>query len=103
MEADNLLVRGRIREQTVVSGTETRMMDALRNLMETLTHLPESYQQEAVQRIQPIVEELDDRAWDEAFADPRSDAFLRELTEETEREEREGKLIDLNAALGADE
>jgi hypothetical protein len=39
------------------------MIDALRNLMEILAHLPESYQQEAVQRIQPIVEELDERAW----------------------------------------
>jgi hypothetical protein len=79
------------------------MIDALRNLMETLAHLPESYQQEAVSKIQPIVDELDDRAWDEAFADPRSEAFFRELTEEAEREEREGRLIDLDAALGADE
>ncbi len=53
------------------------MIDELRNLFEVLSHLPESYQQEAVRRIQPIVDELDDCAWDEAFADPRSDAFLR--------------------------
>lgn len=79
------------------------MIDALRNLMETLAHLPKSFQQEAVCKIQPIVDELDDRAWDEAFADPRSEAFFHELTEEAEREEREGKLIDLDAALGADE
>ncbi len=79
------------------------MIDALRNLMETLAHLPEPYQQEAVQRIQPIVDELDDRAWDEAFADPRSEAFLQELAEEAERGRAAGTLVSLEDILSDDE
>lgn len=75
------------------------MIDELRNLMETLARLPESFQREAARRIQSVVEELDDRAWDVAFADSRSGVLLRELAAETEREECEGKLIDLDAEL----
>jgi hypothetical protein len=76
------------------------MIDALRNLMETLAHLPEAYQQEAVRGIQPIVDELDDRAWDEAFSDPRSDAFFAEAQAELER--AVGTLVPLRDVLGED-
>ena len=79
------------------------MIDALRNLMETLAHLPESYQQEAACKIQPIVDELDDRAWDEAFSDPRSDAFFAEAEAELERERAAGTLVPLQDVLGNDE
>jgi hypothetical protein len=79
------------------------MIDPLRNLMETLAHLPEQYQLEAVQRIQPIVDELDDRAWDEAFADPRSDAFFAEAEAELERERAAGTLVPLDEILSGEE
>jgi len=67
--------------------------------METLAHLPESYQQEAVCIIQPIVDELDDRAWDEAFSDPRSDAFFAEAEAEPERERAARTLVPLHDLL----
>lgn len=79
------------------------MIDELRNLFEVLSHLPESYQQEAVRRIQPIVDELDDCAWDEAFADPRSDAFFVEAKAELDRERAAGTLRPLEDVLDEDE
>jgi hypothetical protein len=71
--------------------------------METLAHLPEAYQQEALRRIQPIVEDLDDRAWDEAFADPQSDAFFVEAEAALERERAAGTLVPLEVVLGGEE
>jgi hypothetical protein len=92
-----------MRVGTIPGETEHDMIDTLHNLMETLAHLPEAYQQEAVRRIQPIVEELDDRAWDEGFADTRSDTFFAEAEAELERERAAGTLIPLEDMLGKEE
>ncbi len=44
------------------------MIDTLRSLIESLEKLPESYQEEAARRMEPIVDELVDRRWEEQLA-----------------------------------
>jgi hypothetical protein len=53
------------------------MIDTLRSLIASLEKLPESYQEEAARRIEPIVEELADRRWEEQLARIPDDAWTR--------------------------
>jgi hypothetical protein len=78
------------------------MIDTLRKLVESLERLPEQ-QQEAARRIEPILEDLSASAWDELLATPESLAFLDELAAEADAERVAGLLIDLDAALEAEE
>jgi hypothetical protein len=79
------------------------MIDTLRRLIERLEQMPEDEQEEIVRRIEPIIEDVDDLIWDELLATPESIAFLDELAAEAERERAAGLLIDLDAALEAEE
>lgn len=45
------------------------MIDRLRELVESLESLPENLQHEAAEQIEPNVDCLADRHWDELFAD----------------------------------
>jgi hypothetical protein len=61
----------------VCAEQEGAMIDTLRSLIVSLEKLPESYQKEAVRRIEPIVDELVDRRWDEQLAKIPEDAWDR--------------------------
>ncbi len=79
------------------------MIDTLRRLIERLEQLPEDEQAEIARRIEPIIEDADERKWDELLATPESIAFLDELAAEAAREREAGLLIDLDEALEAEE
>jgi hypothetical protein len=79
------------------------MIDTLRKLVESLERLPEQQQEEAACRIEPILEDLSGSAWDELLATPESIAFLDRLAAEADAEREAGLLIDLDAALEAEE
>jgi hypothetical protein len=69
------------------------MAAPLPELIEMLKALPEDLQREAAERIQPIIEELDERYWDRQFADPGSEAFFAQMTAEAQKAERDGDLL----------
>ena len=50
------------------------MIETLRSLIASLETLPEAYPEEAVQRIEPIVDQLVDRRWEEQLARIPDDA-----------------------------
>ncbi len=79
------------------------MIDTLRRLIERLEQLPEDEQAEIARRIEPIIEDADERKWDELLATPESDAFIAQLIAQAHEDEKAGRLIDLDAALEADE
>ncbi len=79
------------------------MIDTLKRLIERLEQMPKDEQEEVVRRIEPIIEDVDDRKWDELLATPESIAFLDTLIAEAHREREAGLLIDLDAALEAEE
>jgi hypothetical protein len=59
------------------AGQENDLIDTLRSLIESLEKLPESYQEEAARRMEPIVDELVDRRWEEQLAKIPDDAWDR--------------------------
>lgn len=75
------------------------MIDTLKRIFERLEQLPENEQAEIARQIEPLIEDADDRKWDELLATPESIAFLDQLSAEAEREREAGLLIDLDAAL----
>ena len=75
------------------------MIDTLKRLIERLELMPEDEQEEMVRCIEPIIEDVDDRKWDELLATSESDAFIAELITQTHEDEKAGRLIDLDAAL----
>jgi len=79
------------------------MIDTLRRLIERLEQLPEDEQEEIARRIEAIVEDVDDRKWDELLATPESIAYLDKLAAEAKREREAGMLVDLDEALEAEE
>jgi hypothetical protein len=53
------------------------MIETLHSLIASLEKLPEAYQEEAARRIEPIVDELVDRRWEEQLARIPDDAWQR--------------------------
>lgn len=66
------------------------MTDALRSLIASLEKLPDSYQDEAARRIEPIIDELIDRRWDEQLA-RISEEDWNHLDAQLEQDHAEGK------------
>lgn len=89
--------------QRVIDLGGTDMIDTLRKLVDSLEHLPERQQEEVARRLEPIIEEVSDSAWDQLLATPESIAFLDELAAEADAERQAGDLIDLDAALASEE
>jgi hypothetical protein len=71
------------------------MSGTLHEMFERIERLPDAMQAEAMARIEVIFEDLEDQAWEEAFADPASDAFFAAAEAEIAQSKREGKLIPL--------
>ena len=63
------------------------MIDTLKRLIERLEQLPEDEQEEIARRIEPIIEDVDDRKWDELLTTPESIAFLDKLAVEVHKDE----------------
>ncbi len=57
------------------------MIEALRKLVESLESLPDHLQQEAMTQIEPIVDCLVDRHWDELFAATPDHVFDKMIAE----------------------
>lgn len=66
------------------------MTDALRSLIASLEKLPDSYQDEAARRIEPIVDELVDRRWEEQLARIPEEDWTR-LDAQLAQDHAEGK------------
>ena len=79
------------------------MIDTLKRIFDRLERLPKDEQAEIARRIEPLIEDADDRKWDELLATPESDAFIAQLIAEADEDERAGRLIDLDAALAAED
>lgn len=71
------------------------MSGTLREMIERIERLPDALRTEATARIEEMLEELEDRAWEEAFADPASDAFFAAAEAEIAEAERNGTLLPL--------
>jgi hypothetical protein len=69
--------------------------DKLQEVLERIEHLPQPLRSEVAARIEEMLNTLDDQAWDEAFADPASDAFFATTEAEIGQARNEGKLISL--------
>jgi hypothetical protein len=57
------------------------MIDSLRKLVESLESLPPNLQEEAVRQLDPIVDRLVDRHWDELFASTPDHVWDKMLAE----------------------
>jgi len=75
------------------------MTGTLQEMFERIERLPDPVQTEAAARISELLDELEDRAWEEAFADPASNAFFAAAEAEIAQAESEGKLIPLEEIL----
>ena len=62
----------------------TTLSERLHAVMESAAQLPIERQNELAARIESLLDELDEAAWDAAFADPRSADFFAELAAEAE-------------------
>jgi hypothetical protein len=62
----------------------TILSERLQAAMENAARLPIERQDELAARIEALLDELDEAAWDAAFADPRSQAFFAELAQEAD-------------------
>ena len=71
------------------------MASKLQEMLERIEHLPEPVQSEVADRIEEMLADLEDQAWEDAFADPASDAFFACAEAEIERAKTEGTLIPL--------
>ena len=71
------------------------MTGTLQEIFERIERLPDPVQTEVAARIRELLDELEDQAWEEAFADSASDAFFATAEAEVAQAEREGKLIPL--------
>ena len=71
------------------------MSGTLREMFKRIEHLPDVMRTEATAHIEEMLEELEDQAWEEAFADPASDAFFAAAEAEIAEAERNGTLIAL--------
>jgi hypothetical protein len=71
------------------------MTSRLQNIVERIKHLPEPVQSEVADRIEEMLAELEDQAWEDAFADPASDAFFASAEAEIAQAKTEGTLIPL--------
>lgn len=61
------------------------MIDTLRQALERIEKLPEDLQAEAAAEIAQLIDRLEgDAKWDAAFADPASDAFFAQLSQEAD-------------------
>jgi hypothetical protein len=60
------------------------LSERLHAVMESAAQLPIERQNELAARIEALLDELDEAAWDVAFADPRSADFFAELAAEAE-------------------
>jgi hypothetical protein len=79
------------------------MIDTLKRLIKRLEQMPEDEQEEIARRIEPIIEDVDERKWDELLATPESDAYVAQLIDQAHADERAGRLIDLDAAFESHE
>jgi hypothetical protein len=75
------------------------MAGTLQEIFERIERLPDPVQTEVTARIRELLDELEDQAWEETFADPASDAFFAAAEAEIAEAEREGKLIPLFPAI----
>jgi hypothetical protein len=71
------------------------MTSKLQDMLERIEHLPEPVQSEISGRIEEMLAELEDQAWEDAFADPASDFFFATAKAEIEQARTEGTLIPL--------
>lgn len=67
----------------------TTLSERLHAVMESAAQLPIERQNELAARIEALLDELDEAAWDAAFADPRSAGFFAEIAAEAETAEAE--------------
>jgi hypothetical protein len=79
------------------------MIDAVKRLVERLEQLPAGEQEAIVRYLEQLIEDAEDRRWDELLTTPESRAFLDKLAAEADEEERAGRLIDLDKALAAED
>jgi TPP-dependent pyruvate/acetoin dehydrogenase alpha subunit len=68
------------------------LIERLRDLLAQMERLPEAAQNEVADRLRELVEELQEREWDESLADPRSDAFFDEMYEEYQKAKQQDAL-----------
>jgi hypothetical protein len=73
----------------------TAMMTKLQEIVERIEQLPPSMQSEATDRIAEMLAELEDQAWEDAFADPASDTFFASAEAEIAQARADGSLIPL--------
>ena len=71
------------------------MTGKLQEMMERIEHLPQPVQAEVTGRIEEMLAALEDQAWEEAFADPASDAFFAQAEAEIEQAQNQGPLTPL--------
>jgi hypothetical protein len=60
----------------------TIQSERLQAAIDSAARLPRERQDELAERIEALLDELDEADWDAAFADPRSSAFFAELAAE---------------------
>ncbi len=68
------------------------MTGKLQEMMKRIEHLPQPVQAQVTGRIEEMLAALEDQAWEEAFADPASDAFFARAEAEIARAQREGSI-----------
>lgn len=74
---------------------EGAMTSKLQNIVERIEQLPEPVQSDLADRIEEMLTEVEDQAWENAFADPVSDAFFASARAEIEQAENDGTLTPL--------
>ncbi|HST88835.1 MAG TPA: hypothetical protein VLJ14_10685 [Ktedonobacterales bacterium] len=65
----------------------TGLSERLHAVMESAAQLPIERQNELAARIEALLDDLDEAAWDAAFADPRSADFFAELAAEAKADD----------------
>ncbi len=76
------------------------MIESLRSLIASLEKLPESYQEEAARRIEPIVDELVDRRWEEQLARISDEAWDL-LDTQLAQDRAEGRFQPISPSTGS--
>jgi hypothetical protein len=68
------------------------MVEELRQALDALGELPEEEQRQIAQK---VLEEIEQRKWDELVSSPRSNAFLKRLIAEAKEDEIEDGGLEL--------
>jgi hypothetical protein len=75
------------------------MTGKLQEMFERIEQLPQPAQDELTERIEDMLAALEEQAWQDAFADPASDAFFARVETEIEQARQAGSLTPLFPAI----